>query len=94
MVRSLNFEINYQLTGTFIDDLKAPFATEARILISEGPVFETQVADFHALLTARGVAHILLAQTNYAHRWSGGWLPDAVAGLFALAIGANAGPPH
>jgi Tryptophan-rich Synechocystis species C-terminal domain/Putative esterase len=93
----VNFQDNYQLTGAFIDKLKAPFATQARILISEGPVFESQVADFDALLTARGVAHTLLAQRNYAHSWSGGWLPDAVAGLFALASLSDrnaSGQPH
>jgi hypothetical protein len=92
-----NFQNNYQLTGALVDNLKAPFATQARILISEGPVFGSQVEDFHALLTAQGVAHILLAQRNYAHSWSGGWLPDAVAGLFALASRSDrsaSGPPH
>jgi hypothetical protein len=93
----VNFQSNYQLTGAFIDNLKAPFARQTRILISEGPVFESQVADFDALLIARGVAHTLLAQRNYPHSWSSGWLPDAVAGLFALASLSDrsaSGPPH
>ena len=33
-----NFENNYELTGNFIDNWKAPFTAQDRILISEGPV--------------------------------------------------------
>ena len=44
----------------------------------------TQVADFDALLTSQGVEHTLLTQTSDAHSWSGGWLSDAVAGLYGL----------
>jgi hypothetical protein len=80
-----NFQTNYRMTGTFIDTFKAPFTTEDRILISEGPVFQTQVADFDALLTSHGVVHTLLTtQTSDAHTWSSGWLTDAVAGLYGL----------
>jgi hypothetical protein len=80
-----NFQDNYRLTGAFIDAWKAPFTTEDHILISEGPVFGDQVADFNALLTSHGVEDTLLTtQTSDAHSWSGGWLPDAVAGLYGL----------
>ena len=80
-----NFQNNYRMTGTFIDTWKAPFTTEDRIWISEGPVFQTQVADFDALLTSHGVEHTLLTtQTSDAHSWSGGWLSGAVAGLYGL----------
>ena len=79
-----NFQNNYQMTGTFIDSWKAPFTTEDRILISEGSVFQTDVANFDALLTSHGVEHTLLTQTSDAHSWPGGWLSDAVAGLYGL----------
>ena len=79
-----NFQNNYRMTGTFIDTWKAPFTTENHLLISEGPVFPTEVADFDALLTSHGVLHTLLTQTNDPHSWSGGWLSDAVAGLYGL----------
>ena len=79
-----NFQNNYRMTGTFIDTWKAPFTTEDHILISEGSVFATQVADFDALLTSHGVEHTLLTQTSDAHSWPGGWLSDAVAGLYGL----------
>ena len=79
-----NFQNNYQLTSGFIDALKGPFTTQDRILISEGPVFQNQVAGFDALLTSQGVMHTLLTQTNDAHTWSSGWLSAAVAGLYGL----------
>jgi len=79
-----NFQDNYRLSSNFIDTWKAPFTTEDHILISEGSAFATQVADFDALLTSQGVEHTLLTQTSDAHSWSGGWLSDAVAGLYGL----------
>jgi hypothetical protein len=79
-----NFQGNYRLTGTFIDTWKAPFTTEDHILISEGPAFQTDVVDFNALLASYGVKDTLLTQTSDAHTWSGGWLSDAVAGLYGL----------
>jgi hypothetical protein len=80
-----NFQDNYELTGAFINKLKTPFTAQNRILISKGPAFASQMADFDALLTTQGLAHVLLAQTNFAHDWSSGWLANSVAGLFALA---------
>ena len=79
-----NFQNNYRMTGTFIDTWKAPFTTEDRIWISGYDVFQTQVADFDALLTSHGVEHTLSTQTFDAHTWSGGWLSGAVAGLYGL----------
>src|SRR5207253_1570288 len=67
-----NFQNNYRMTGTFIDTWKAPFTTEDRIWISGADVFQTQVADFDALLTSHGVLHTLSTPTN------------AVAGLYGL----------
>ena len=89
-----NFQVNYQLTGAFINRLKTPFTLRDRILISAGPVFTSQMADFDAALTSRGVAHTLLAQTNSAHTWFGGWLPDAVEGLFSLQQNLKAASTH
>jgi chemotaxis methyl-accepting protein methylase len=79
-----NFQNNYRLTNTFIDTWKAPFTTAERIWISEGPTFQTHVANFSALLRSQGVSHSLSIQINDAHTWSGGWLSDAVSGLFSL----------
>jgi len=79
-----NFQNNYRLTDTFIDAWKVPFTTAERIWISEGAAYQPQVANFSALLTSQGVFHTLSIQTNDAHTWSGGWLSDAVSGLFGL----------
>jgi len=79
-----NFQNNYRMTDTFIDARKAPFTTADRVLISEGPVFASEVANFDALLTSHGVLHTLLTQTQGPHTWSGGWLSNDVAGLYGL----------
>jgi S-formylglutathione hydrolase FrmB len=86
-----NFQDNYELTSSFVDALKAPFTTQDRILISEGPVFQSQVADFSDLLTSQGVMHTLLNQTSDAHNWSSGWLSGAIAGLYGLEQNLNSG---
>jgi hypothetical protein len=80
-----NFQNNYRLTSSFIDSHKAPFTTADRVLISEGSSFGNQVAHFDALLTAEGIPHTLLKQTQDAHSWTSGWLSSDVAGLFGLA---------
>ena len=79
-----NFQNNYQLTTSFIEAWKAPFTTENRIVISGYNVFETEVADFDALLTSQGVLHTLTTQVLDPHSWTGGWLSDAVAELYGL----------
>ena len=72
---------NYRMTSTFIDNWKAPFTTEDRIWIFGYDAFQTDVAEFDALLTSHGVLHTFLAQTYDAHNWNGGWPSDAVSGL-------------
>jgi hypothetical protein len=80
-----NFQNNYELDQGFINNYKAPFTTQDRIWISEGPDYASQVADFSNLLTSQGVqATFTAAQTGDAHTWTGGWVSGAVAGLFGL----------
>ena len=80
-----NFQDNYHIDQAFLDTWEAPFTTQDRILISEGPAFASQVADFDALLTSNGVDHTFLTtQTSDAHAWFGGWLSADVAGLYGL----------
>ncbi len=86
-----NFQNNYEMNVSFVGAHAAPFTTSDRILISEGPVFQSQVADFDTLLTSQGVAHTLLDQTNDTHSWPGGWLSGAVAGLYGLEKNLNSG---
>jgi hypothetical protein len=79
-----NFQDNYEMNASFIDAHDASFTNQDRILISEGPAFQSQVADFDTLLTSQGVMHTTLDQTNDSHAWAGGWLPGAIAGLYGL----------
>ena len=79
-----NFQDNYRLTGSFIDALKAPFTTENRIWFSGYSIFPTDVTDFDTLLTSEGVLHTLGTESVAGHAWDGGWLPNAVAGLYGL----------
>jgi pimeloyl-ACP methyl ester carboxylesterase len=86
-----NFQDNYRMDQAFLDTWKAPFTTQDRILISEGSVFPTQVADFDTLLTSNGVQHTLLTQTSDAHTWYGGWLSADIAGLYGLETDLHQG---
>jgi hypothetical protein len=86
-----NFQNNYEMNASFINTHASPFTSQDRILISEGPIFQSQVADFDTLLTSQGVMHTLLNQTNDAHNWSGGWLSGAVSGLYGLERNLNSG---
>jgi hypothetical protein len=88
-----NFLANYQLNGTFLDTWKAPFTTQDRIWMSSSDVFQSQVSDFDTLLTAHGILHTLSPATTDAHAWSGGWLSDAVAGLYGLVDGTTGTAP-
>jgi hypothetical protein len=84
-----NFQDNYQMNASFINAHSAQFINQDRILISEGPVFQSQVADFDALLTSQGVMHTVLNQTGDAHNWSSGWLSGAIAGLYGIEQNLN-----
>ena len=80
-----NFQDNYELDQSFINAYKAPFTTQDRLWISEGPLFKQDVGDFDHLLTSQGVMHTLsTTETNDPHSWTGGWLSNAVAGLYGL----------
>jgi S-formylglutathione hydrolase FrmB len=87
-----NFQNNYELSASLINGLKAPFTTQDRIWISEGPDYASQVAHFDSLLTSQGVMHSFsTTQTGDAHTWTGGWVSGAVAGLFGLEQNLHSG---
>jgi hypothetical protein len=80
-----NFQNNYELDQSFINTYKAPFTTQDRIWIDEGPLFTSDVANFNNLLTSQGVMHTLsTTDVGDAHSWTSGWLSNAVAGLYGL----------
>jgi serralysin len=87
-----NFQNNYEMDQSFLNTYKAPFTTQNRIWISEGPLFAGQVADFNSLLTSQGIMHTLsTTETNDPHSWTSGWLSTAVAGLYGLEKNLNSG---
>ena len=48
-----NFQANYRLTQAFVDSHKAPFLTNNRIWIGGYNAFQTDIADYDALLSER-----------------------------------------
>ena len=75
-----NFQANYRLTPSFVDAHKAPFLTKNRIWIGGYQVFQTDMADYDALLTSEGIAHT----TETPRRW----LTGGTAGGCQIAVSA------
>lgn len=81
-----NFQANYRLTSAFMDAHKTPFLTDNRIWIGGYNTFQTDVADFDALLTTKGMAHTTETPTSMLHRWDSGWVPLALSALYTDSI--------
>ena len=77
-----NFQANYPLTAAFLSAHKTPFLTNNRIWIGGYNTFQTDIADYDALLTSQGIVHTNAPSQLVAHRWDGGWVPGALAGLY------------
>ena len=41
------------------------------------------MSDYDALLTSEGILHTTETPTHMAHRWDSGWVPIALAALYA-----------
>jgi hypothetical protein len=78
-----NFASSYQLTPAFLAARKAPFVSSNRIWIGGYKAFQNDMADYDSLLTAEGIQHSSEAPTLMAHRWDSGWVPLALAALYA-----------
>ncbi len=76
-----NFQANYRLTQAFVDSHKAPFLTSNRIWIGGYNAFQTDIADYDALLSAEGIPHTTGPSVPIEHRWDSGWVPEALAAL-------------
>ncbi len=76
-----NFQANYRLTSSFVDAHKAPFLTSNRIWIGGYSAFQSDMADYDALLTSEGIAHTTETPTLMAHRWDSGWVPIALSAM-------------
>ena len=83
-----NFLANYRLTPAFIEAHKAPFLAKNRIWIGGYHSFQTDMADFDALLTSEAVMHSTeTPQDDVPHRWDSGWVQIALAALRADSVG-------
>ena len=76
-----NFQANYRLTQAFVDAHKAPFTIANRIWIGGYIDFQQDIVDYNALLTSEGISHTLGPVQVVPHRWDGGWVAGALAGL-------------
>ncbi len=76
-----NFQANYRLTPSFLDAHKAPFLSSNRIWIGGYEVFQTDMADYDALLTSEGIQHTTETPQAMAHGWDSGWVQIALSAL-------------
>jgi hypothetical protein len=81
-----NFQANYRLTRQFVDARRTPFRQDCRIWIGQGPVFANSVSRYESILAAAGIRYAAGAVLDSPHRWDGGWLPAALAGLRESSI--------
>jgi hypothetical protein len=76
-----NFEVNYELTRSFVDAHKTAFIAQNRIWIGGYDAFQVDISDYNTLLTSEGIAHTMGPSQLIAHRWDSGWVPAALAAL-------------
>jgi hypothetical protein len=76
-----NFQANYRLTPTFVATHSLPFLTKNRIWIGGYNAFQTDVADYDAILNTDGILHTTEAPQRMVHRWDSGWVPLALSAL-------------
>ena len=86
-----NFQANYRLTQAFIQAHAAPFQDSNRIWIGGYSLYPTDVSDYDALLTSEGVQHTMGPSVDMAHTWNSGWVPAALAGLYADSLSQPGG---
>ena len=87
-----NFQANYRLTPAFVQAHAAPFQASNRIWIGGYSLYQNDVSDYDALLTSEGVQHTVGPSVDMAHTWDSGWVPAALAGLYADSLNLPAGP--
>jgi hypothetical protein len=77
-----NFQANYRLTSTFVNQHSAPFKSSTRIWIGGFGLYQQDVSDYDALLTSAAILHSYGPNQSLAHRWDSGWVPTAMAALY------------
>jgi hypothetical protein len=78
-----NYLNNYQPNQAFINSYAAPFTTHKRIWVGSYYYFDYDTNDYASRLTTAGVLHDTETPTQMAHRWDSGWVPGALAALYA-----------
>jgi len=81
-----NFQANYRLTAAFVAAHAAPFKANNRIWIGGYQVFQQDMADYDALLTAQGIQHTTETPTAMPHDWDSGWITIALSALHADSV--------
>jgi hypothetical protein len=81
-----NFQSNYRLTSEFAHTHSGPFRRDCRIWIGQGPIFTNSVSGYEEVLSATGVRYKAGKAPGNPHRWDGGWIPAALAGLQESSI--------
>ncbi len=82
-----NYLDNYAVTQQFVDQYAAPFTTAKRIWIGSYYYFDYNVNDYYAPeLTTAGIQYDIEPPTQMAHRWDSGWVPQALAALYADSV--------
>jgi hypothetical protein len=81
-----NFQANYRLTAAFVAAHAAPFQVNNRIWIGGYGNYQQDMTDYDALLTAQGIKHTTETPTMMTHNWYSGWVPIAMAALFADSV--------
>jgi S-formylglutathione hydrolase FrmB len=76
-----NFQANYRLSSSFLSGHATGFTSANRIWIGSYGVFQSDMADYDALLTQLGIKHTTETPTYMPHRWDSGWVPQALAAL-------------
>ena len=87
-----NFQASYRLSPLFVATHEMPFLSKNRIWIGGYNAFQTDVADYDALLTSDGVLHTTEAPQQMQHTWDGGWVPAALSALSQDSAALAAGP--
>lgn len=77
-----NFDNNYRLSSTFLENHKNYFLSDNRIYISGYSAFQSDITTFGNLLTAKGIQHTMAPEVSRAHSWTSGWVPSAIAELY------------
>ncbi len=86
-----NYQANYQLTSTFVNQYSAPFKTANRIWIGGYSLYQQDLSDYDAILKAAGVVHSYGPNQSAAHAWTSGWVPTAMAALYQDSLALPGG---